>query len=114
MNRGSKAGFVMARPLLLHWRRRSKRCPEISPAPQGQASRSRSPPQVPLWPARREGAQAPADPAIGVLRSGAFPVLRDGRTIGVVAVSGGPLGGDFTLDDKCAREALTVLEGAVG
>ena len=59
-------------------------------------------------------AQAAADPAIGVLRSGAFPVLRDGRMIGVVAVSGGSLGGDFTLDDKCAREALAVLEGAVG
>lgn len=55
-------------------------------------------------------AQAAADPAIGVLRSGAFPVRRDGHLVGIVAVSGGSLGGDFSLDDKCALAALAVLE----
>ena len=58
-------------------------------------------------------AQAAADPAIGVLRGGALPVMREDVRIGVVAVSGGSLGGDYTLDDRCARVALTTLEDLI-
>jgi len=57
--------------------------------------------------------EAAADPAIGMLRGGGFPVVRDGRMIGIVAVSGGSLGGDLTLDEKCARIALDALDKAV-
>jgi len=56
-------------------------------------------------------AAAAADPDIGVLRAGGFPVYRAGRMIGIVAVSGGSLGGDMTLDEKCAQVAVATLEG---
>jgi len=55
-------------------------------------------------------AQAEADPDIGMLRAGGFPVLRQGRMIGIVAVSGGSLGGDMGLDELCARVAVARLE----
>jgi uncharacterized protein GlcG (DUF336 family) len=55
-------------------------------------------------------AEAAADPDIGVLRGGAYPVRRDGRTIGIVAVSGGSLGGVMGLDELCAMVAVTALE----
>jgi len=55
-------------------------------------------------------AQAEADPNIGMLRAGGFPVLRQGRMIGIVAISGGSLGGDMGLDEVCARVAVAQLE----
>lgn len=55
-------------------------------------------------------AEAAADPAIGMLRGGGLPVMRNGEMIGVVAVSGAGLSGDLTLDEKCARVAVDRLE----
>lgn len=56
-------------------------------------------------------AQAAADPQIGMLRGGGLPVMRQGAMIGIVAVSGASLeGGDLTLDEQCARAALSDLE----
>lgn len=56
--------------------------------------------------------EAAADPSIGVLRGGGLPLIRGGTLIGAVAVSGGSLGPthDHTLDEKCARVALKLLE----
>lgn len=58
-------------------------------------------------------AVAAADPSIGVLREGAFPVLHQGARIGIISVSGGSLLGDFTLDERCARAGLAILDEAV-
>ncbi len=60
----------------------------------------------------RLNAEAAADPDIGVLRGGGLPLIRDGRMIGAVAVSGGSLGPthDHTLDEQCARVAMKLLE----
>ncbi|WP_206243893.1 heme-binding protein [Novosphingobium terrae] len=56
-------------------------------------------------------AQAAADPQIGMLRGGGLPVMRKGTMIGIVAVSGASLeGGDLTLDEQCARVAVSSLE----
>ena len=56
-------------------------------------------------------ADAAADPAIGMIRGGGLPVMRGGRMIGAVAVSGGSLAnGDLTLDETCARAAQTYLQ----
>ena len=55
--------------------------------------------------------EAAADPNIGVLRGGGFPVMRGDAMVGVVAVSGGSLGGDLGLDDECAKVAVKRLEG---
>ena len=55
-------------------------------------------------------AEAAADPNIGVLRGGGFPVMRGGEMIGAVAVSGGTLGGKVGLDEKCAKVAVQRLE----
>ena len=57
-------------------------------------------------------AEAAADPDIGMLRGGGLPLIRNGKLIGAVAVSGGSLGPthDHTLDEKCARVALERLE----
>lgn len=54
--------------------------------------------------------QAAADPGIGMLRGGGLPVKRQGELIGIVAVSGGGLGGDLTLDEQCATVAVSKLE----
>lgn len=56
-------------------------------------------------------AEAAADPNIGVLRGGGFPVMQDGQMVGVVAVSGASLGGAVGLDEECARVAVKRLEG---
>jgi uncharacterized protein GlcG (DUF336 family) len=54
---------------------------------------------------------AAADPNIGMLRSGGFPITRGGELIGIVGVSGGSLThGDLTLDDACAKVAVQRLE----
>jgi uncharacterized protein GlcG (DUF336 family) len=53
--------------------------------------------------------EAAADPDIGVLRGGGFPVLKDGRLTAIVAVSGGSRGDDHSLDDLCAREGVARL-----
>ena len=55
-------------------------------------------------------ADAAADPNIGVLRGGGFPVIKDGEMIGVVAVSGASLVGPPSLDEECARVAVEQLE----
>jgi uncharacterized protein GlcG (DUF336 family) len=57
-------------------------------------------------------AAAAADPNIGVLRGGGLPLIRNGKLVGAVAVSGGSLGPthDHTLDEKCARVAMERLE----
>ncbi|MEE4452118.1 heme-binding protein [Novosphingobium resinovorum] len=55
-------------------------------------------------------AQAAADPGIGLLRGGGLPVRRGAAMIGIVAVSGGGLTGDLTLDETCARVAVADLE----
>lgn len=54
-------------------------------------------------------AEAAADPEIGVLRGGGFPVLRAGKLIGAVAVSGASLTGPMGLDEECAQVALKML-----
>lgn len=54
-------------------------------------------------------AEAAADPEIGVLRGGGFPVMRDGRMIAIVAVSGGSLSGVQGLDEECAKVAVARL-----
>jgi phosphatidylethanolamine-binding protein (PEBP) family uncharacterized protein/uncharacterized protein GlcG (DUF336 family) len=55
--------------------------------------------------------EAAADPNIGVLRGGGFPVMRGNAMVGVVAVSGGSLSGDLGLDEECAKVAVKRLEG---
>ncbi len=55
-------------------------------------------------------AEAAADPNIGVLRGGGFPVMQDGQMVAVVAVSGASLGGAVGLDEECARVAVKRLE----
>lgn len=55
-------------------------------------------------------AAAEADPNIGMLRGGGFPVMRQGKMIGIVAVSGGSLGGVMGLDEECAQIAVARLE----
>jgi uncharacterized protein GlcG (DUF336 family) len=55
-------------------------------------------------------AEAAADPNIGVLRGGGFPVMRKGEMVGVVAVSGASLGGSLGLDEECALVAVKRLE----
>jgi uncharacterized protein GlcG (DUF336 family) len=54
-------------------------------------------------------AEAAADPNIGVLRGGGFPVIQNGEMVGVVAVSGASLGGALGLDEECARVAVERL-----
>jgi uncharacterized protein GlcG (DUF336 family) len=56
-------------------------------------------------------AEAAADPNIGVLRGGGFPVVQNGEMIGAVAVSGASLGGAVGLDEECAQVAVRLLEG---
>jgi phosphatidylethanolamine-binding protein (PEBP) family uncharacterized protein/uncharacterized protein GlcG (DUF336 family) len=56
-------------------------------------------------------AEAAADPNIGVLRGGGFPVMRGDAMVGVVAVSGGSLSGNLGLDEECAKVAVKRLEG---
>lgn len=58
-------------------------------------------------------AQAAADPAIGMIRAGGFPVMKGGEMIGAFAASGGSLGGDMTLDEKCAKAGLENLQAAL-
>ncbi len=65
------------------------------------AERARSDPAL--------AAAAAADPDIGVLRGGGFPVIKDGRLIAAVAVSGGSRGDDHSLDDRCAEVAVERL-----
>lgn len=55
-------------------------------------------------------AEAAADPDIGELRGGGFPVMRDGQMIGAVAVSGATLAKPG-LDQACAMVAVNRLEG---
>jgi uncharacterized protein GlcG (DUF336 family) len=55
-------------------------------------------------------AEAAADPNIGVLRGGGFPVMQKGEMVGVVAVSGASLGGTLGLDEECAQVAVKRLE----
>ena len=55
-------------------------------------------------------AEAAADPNIGVLRGGGFPVFQNGAMIGAVAVSGASLGGAVGLDEECAKVAVKLLE----
>jgi uncharacterized protein GlcG (DUF336 family) len=55
-------------------------------------------------------AEAAADPNIGVLRGGGFPVVQKGKMVGVVAVSGASLGGALGLDEECAQVAVKRLE----
>lgn len=57
-------------------------------------------------------AEAAADPNIGELRGGGLPILRDGRIIGALAVSGASLTGPTSLDEECALAAMAVLESA--
>lgn len=69
---------------------------------QSVADRAKAEPQL--------NADAAADPAIGMLRGGGLPIMRDGAMIGAVAVSGGSLaGGDLTLDETCAKAGLSKL-----
>jgi uncharacterized protein GlcG (DUF336 family) len=56
-------------------------------------------------------AEAAADPDIGVLRGGGFPVMQGGEMIGAVAVSGASIGGKPEWDDECARVAVKRLQG---
>lgn len=55
-------------------------------------------------------AEAAADPNIGVLRGGGFPVMRGGEMVAAVAVSGGSLIGVTGLDEECAKVAVKRLE----
>lgn len=55
-------------------------------------------------------AQAAADPEIGVLRGGGFPLFRNGELVGAVAVSGASLTGPIGLDEECAKVALAMLD----
>lgn len=55
-------------------------------------------------------AEAAADPEIGVLRGGGFPVVQAGQIVGIVGVSGGSLGGVMGLDEKCAMVAVKYLQ----
>ena len=55
-------------------------------------------------------AEAAADPNIGVLRGGGFPVMRGGEMVAAVAVSGGSLIGVVGLDEECAKVAVKRLE----
>jgi uncharacterized protein GlcG (DUF336 family) len=48
-------------------------------------------------------AEIKADPAIGVARQGAVPIMSDGQMIGVFAVSGAP-GGE--KDEACVKAAM--------
>jgi uncharacterized protein GlcG (DUF336 family) len=54
-------------------------------------------------------AEGAADPEIGVFRSGGYPVLRDGRRVAIVAVSGGSLTGVKGMDEACAQVAVNAL-----
>ncbi len=54
-------------------------------------------------------AEAAADPDIGVLRGGGFPIMRDGKVVGAVAVSGATLTGPVGLDEECAQVALKMF-----
>lgn len=54
-------------------------------------------------------AEAAADPEIGILRGGGFPIMRGGKLIGAVAVSGATLTGPVGLDEECAQVALKML-----
>jgi uncharacterized protein GlcG (DUF336 family) len=54
-------------------------------------------------------AEAAADPNIGVLRGGGFPVMQGGEMVAVVAVSGGSLSGPPELDEECAQVAVKSL-----
>jgi uncharacterized protein GlcG (DUF336 family) len=56
-------------------------------------------------------AQAAADPDIGVLRGGGFPIMRGGERIGAIAVSGASLTGPMGLDEECAQAGLALLAG---
>jgi len=56
-------------------------------------------------------AEAAADPSIGVLRGGGFPVMQGAERVGVVAVSGASVGGAPELDEECAKVAVSRLEG---
>lgn len=72
---------------------------------QSVADRAKAEPQL--------NADAAADPAIGMLRGGGLPVMRNGAMVGAIAVSGGSLaGGDLTLDETCAKAGLVKLEAA--
>lgn len=54
---------------------------------------------------------AAADPDIGVLRGGAFPVTQNGEMVAIVAVSGGSLvSGDLGLDGVCAKVGVERLQ----
>lgn len=55
-------------------------------------------------------AAAAADPQIGILRGGGFPIVRGGAMVGAFAVSGGSLGGDLTMDERCAAVGLEMLQ----
>lgn len=69
---------------------------------QSVADRAKAEPQL--------NVEAAADPAIGMLRGGGLPVMRNGAMIGAIAVSGGSLaGGDLTLDETCAKAGLAQL-----
>ncbi|WP_260926965.1 heme-binding protein [Novosphingobium sp. 9] len=57
---------------------------------------------------------AVVDPDIGVLRGGGFPLMHGKHMFGIVAASGGSLGGDKTLDEQCAQVAVAMLEGRKG
>jgi len=54
-------------------------------------------------------AEAAADPNIGVLRGGGFPVMQGGAMVAVVAVSGASLSGPPELDEECAQVAVRSL-----
>jgi uncharacterized protein GlcG (DUF336 family) len=55
-------------------------------------------------------AAASADPSIGMLRAGGFPLMRNGAMVGIAAVSGGSLKGDMGLDEACSRVAVREFE----
>lgn len=57
----------------------------------------------------RLAAEAASDPDIGVLRGGGFPIMRGGKLVGAVAVSGATLTGPIGLDEECAQVALKML-----
>jgi len=59
-------------------------------------------------------AEAAADPDIGVLRGGGFPVWRKGALIGALAVSGATLAGPVGLDEECAQAGLALLAEKAG
>lgn len=54
-------------------------------------------------------AEAATDPGIGMLRGGGLPIMREGRIIGAVAVSGAGLSGNMTMDEDCAQVAIDYL-----